>query len=215
MVTTNGELICITECRFEPLHKGHVYMVQMSRELLAQEALKRRAPGYKLHVIVTSHDGEIINGHLRYLWAQKTFGGDPHIKVHSAHNSLEYLGYGTDYTGERYTKDWNFWGEVASKMCGLGDTIDYVFGSEQYVPPIAAACNAQPYLFSEDREAIQISGTIMRMSPYENWDHFPDAVKPFFAKKICITGGPSTGKARLARALAKHYNTPLIGDVSE
>src|SRR5690606_30969066 len=34
-------------------------------------------------------------------------------------------------------------------------------------------------------------------------------------KKVCIIGGPYTGKAKLADNLSRHYGTPMIDDVSE
>ena len=214
MVNESGELVGVTECRLEPLQKGHVYMMHMSRGLLQEKARQQGAAGYKLHLIVTSHDGEIIPGKLRYQWAQKTFGGDPNIVVHSGHNSLEVLGYGNDYSGDRYTKDWDFWGEVATKMCGLGDTVDYFFGSEGYVDGIARACGAEPIEIDEDREAMRVSGTIMREHPHFKWEYFPDAVKPYFAKKVCITGAPFTGKADLVRNLAEDFSTVKVVDQS-
>lgn len=191
-------------------------MVNVAKGLLAETARERNAKGYKMHLIVTSHDGETIPGHLRYQWAQKALGGDPNIIVHSAHNSLEHIsGYGKDYNGEGYTSDWGFWGKVATEMCELKDTIDFYFGSESYVPEIAKACGAEPMDIDQDRSTIHTSGTIMRQSPYRNWGSFPDAVKPFFAKKICIVGAPYTGKADLAKELAADYNTVLISEASK
>lgn len=205
----------ITECRFEPLHKGHVFMVKMALGLLEEEA-RTHEVDHMLHVIVCSHDGETIPGQERFKWAQQTFGGYENITVHSAHNALEHIpGYGDDYEGPGYQESWQFWGKVAMDMCGLGDTVDYVFGSEDYVEGIAEACDATAVKIDQDRSTLQISGTIMRNSPYNNWEHFPDAVKPFFAKKVCIIGAPYTGKAQLARSIAEHYKTTLVTDVSD
>lgn len=214
MVTTKGNIVGVTECRFEPLHKGHVYMVHMARGLLREKAHARGSDDYTLHVIVTSHDGEIIPGDTRYMWAQKTFGGDSHIEVHWAHNSLEALGLGNDYAGETYCADWNFWGQVATQMCSLGESVDSFFGSESYVEGIAKACGAEPFEIDEGREAIRLSGTIMRSNSYRLWDKLPDAVKPYFAKKICVTGAPYTGKAKLVRQLAQDFNTVHVADQS-
>jgi HTH-type transcriptional repressor of NAD biosynthesis genes len=216
-MTQGTKLIGMMECRFEPLHKGHVFLVMMAYELLKSVAyMTRGGVDFTLYVIVTSHDGEILPGRERFKWAQQTFGGYDNIVVLHAHNSLEYVaGYGSDYEGAAYKSDWGFWGNVAMEQCGLGDTIDYVYGSEDYVHGIAAACGAKPVLIDQDRDTITVSGTIMRNSPYNNWEYFPDAVKSFFAKKVCIIGGPYPGKKALAGALSRHYHTPLIGDVSD
>ncbi len=204
----------VTECRFEPLHNGHVFMVKMAEGLLAEESRKQQRD-HMLHVIVCSHDGETIPGEDRFRWAKQTFGGHDNITVHLAHNALgEIEGYGSDYEGEAYAKDWGFWGKVATEMCGLGDTVDYVYGSEDYVAPIAEACGAEGVKIDQDRAALQISGTTMRHAPDVHWEHFPDAVKPYFAKKICVVGGPFTGKATLTDRLARVYNTPVVSDAS-
>lgn len=209
----NNKLIGITECRYEPLHKGHVYMALMAKNILAQKA-REQGKDYEFHIIVCSHSGESIPGYIRYEWAQRTFGGFPKIKVHLANNMLELLGYGNNYNGLVYKSDWKFWAAVAVNVLGFTG-IDYVFGSEEYVFPIAEAVGAKGIKLDEDREALQISGTVMRNNPYHNWDYFPDAVKPYFSKKVCIIGAPYTGKAKLAKALSNHYSSPLIGDVSE
>lgn len=189
-------------------------MVRMAEGLLAEEAHKQQRE-HMLHVIVCSHDGETIPGDERFRWAQQTFGGHSNITVHAAHNALDAIeGYGDDYDGQAYAQDWSFWGKVATQMCELGDTVDYVYGSEDYVDPIAEACGAQGVKIDQDRGALQVSGTMMRHAPDVHWDFFPDAVKPFFAKKVCIIGGPFTGKAKLAEQLARVYHTPVVSDAS-
>jgi len=214
-MTQQKALVGITECRFEPLHNGHVFMVMMAYQLLKMQATVKGVD-FILHVIVCSHDGEILSGHKRFLWAKRTFGGYDNIQVHHAHNSLEHIsGYGTDYSGPGYTTSWEFWAKVAMEQCNLHDTIDYVYGSEGYVEGIAKYCDAEPVLIDQSRDTITVSGTIMRNSPYDNWDYFPDAVRSDFAKKVCLIGSPYTGKKALASALSQHYRTPLIGDVSD
>ena len=46
------------------------------------------------------------------------------------------------------------------------------------------------------------------------WDKLPDAVKPYFAKKICVTGALYTGKAKLVRQLAADFHTVHVADQS-
>uniref|UniRef100_A0A486XGN9 NadR transcriptional regulator / Nicotinamide-nucleotide adenylyltransferase, NadR family / Ribosylnicotinamide kinase n=1 Tax=Rheinheimera sp. BAL341 TaxID=1708203 RepID=A0A486XGN9_9GAMM len=50
-----------------------------------------------------------------------------------------------------------------------------------------------------------ISGTEIREQPYKHWDYIAGAARPFFARKVLITGSESCGKTTLTRKLAKVY----------
>jgi len=52
-----------------------------------------------------------------------------------------------------------------------------------------------------------ISGTEIRQQPYRHWDYIAGAARPFFVRKILITGPESCGKTTLTRKLAKVYCT--------
>lgn len=52
-----------------------------------------------------------------------------------------------------------------------------------------------------------ISGTEIRQTPYQHWDYIVSAARPFFAKRVLITGPESCGKTTLTHKLAKVFCT--------
>jgi len=41
----------------------------------------------------------------------------------------------------------------------------------------------------------------------KHWEFLPQAVRPYFVKRVCVFGPESTGKSTLARDLARHFGT--------
>jgi HTH-type transcriptional repressor of NAD biosynthesis genes len=92
----------------------------------------------------------------------------------------------------------------------LPEPVEAMFGGEEdYAAPMAQYLPMMKYvLFDYKRSQYPISGTEIRRNPLMHWDYIPGAARPFFAKKILLTGTESVGKTTLAKYLAKIFHTP-------
>lgn len=176
-----------------PLHKGHCHLIQTAINNCDLAT-----------VVVCSIPSEPIDGHLRYWWVSAEF---PNANV--LHLDKSDMPQEPKYPGEI-----EFWDTWISELKRLHpDQIDHVFSSEPYGHELASHlaryqnCFVSSTIVDQPRITVPISGTAVRNDPYKNWDFIPDRVKPFFVKRILITGPESCGKTTMCEILSKVFNT--------
>ena len=167
-----------------PLHRGHLHLIETARKAVDE-----------LTVLVCSIQAEPIPGYLRYEWMKKTF---PDLRV--LHVTDENPQEPKDH---RFF--WEIWADTFRRNMPKG--IDIVFTSENYGHELAKRMNIQHQLVDLDRTTFPVSATKIRNNPFANWEFIPKAVRPFYLKKIVLTGPESTGKSTLSKKLAAHYKT--------
>jgi len=62
-------------------------------------------------------------------------------------------------------------------------------------------------LYDYGRKRYPVSATLIRNEPYKYWDYILGSARPFFAKKVLITGTESCGKTTITKYLAKIFHT--------
>lgn len=95
----------------------------------------------------------------------------------------------------------------------IGDKIDYVYGSEPLYEGVFNRLypEAQYVIIDPDRGMFNVSATDIRTDGvFKYWDMIPNICKPYFNKKVVITGTESCGKSTLVRKLAEYYNTKYV-----
>lgn len=180
--------------KFLPPHRGHITAI-----------LRAHALCDKLYVVIserTVEDGELcrqaglpyISGVLRQRWL-----------------SQELQGLGIDVLLQNDDASAPFpqgWGDYARQLKHTVPTaFSVIFGGEesyreghsQFFPGI------EYQVLDPQRTQWPISGTEIREHPYKHWDYIAGAARPFFARKVLITGPESCGKTTLTRKLAKVY----------
>ncbi len=100
------------------------------------------------------------------------------------------------------------WANYTKRL--LGWTPDVVFTSEDYGDDYAELLGCRHIQVDKARSAVPISGTQIRLDPYNWWHFIGPPVRAFFATRICVIGAESTGKTTLARALADYYRTAWV-----
>ena len=173
--------------KFMPLHAGHKHMLDFASKQCDV-----------LTILVCSLESEPIPGDFRYQWVRHEY---PHARVIWCREDLPQ-----EPKDENDEEFWEIWRSVIKKY--HPERIHRVFGSEDYVIRLAKeAGDAEPFIVDKERKMMPVSGTAIRNNPYENWDYIPDIVKPYFNKRVLITGPESCGKTTLAKELARIYDT--------
>ncbi len=93
-----------------------------------------------------------------------------------------------------------------------GEPIDVVFcGSDYDQTSFWNKCYPDAELKIITRN--EISSTEIRSNPILHWNWLPRVVRPYYAKKVLLIGGESTGKSTLTINLANYYNTNYLEEV--
>ncbi|KAB7616337.1 AAA family ATPase [Amylibacter sp. SFDW26] len=174
--------------KFMPVHNGHLFMCDVANAMVDE-----------LTVLVCTRDCEPIDGQLRFDWITKC--APPDIKLIHLHKDIPQ-------EPSEHVNFWNIWKATIKEA--HPETIDVVFGSEEYVIHLANELGAEPFVVDIDRKNIPISATQIRSAPYENWKYIPEPVRSYYQRNICLLGPESAGKTTLTKLLADTYMTEFI-----
>ncbi|MFN0121975.1 MAG: AAA family ATPase [Blastocatellia bacterium] len=164
--------------KFYPPHRGHRYLIDSGRARVDE-----------LHVIVCQKPGESPRGTLRAAWIREIHP-DTHVLLID------------DVYDEQDSRVW-----AENSIRWLGFRPDVVFTSEDYGDRFAHFLGCAHEQIDKARQAVPISGTMVRQSPLRFWEYLEAPVRAWYALRICLIGAESTGKTTLARMLAAHYQT--------
>jgi HTH-type transcriptional repressor of NAD biosynthesis genes len=164
--------------KFYPPHRGHKFLIDTATRAADE-----------VHVIVCEKPGEDPPAALREAWLREIH---PTAKVWRI--------------DDRYDADDSaVW--AANCRTLLGFTPDVVFTSEDYGDRFAACLGCKHVLVDKARIAVPVSGTAVRANPLGCWDHLEPPVRGYYAKRVVLIGGESTGKTTLANDLARALET--------
>ena len=173
--------------KFLPPHKGHIHLIQEAASQVEE-----------LTVLVCSIKAEPIPGYLRYGWMKRIF---PKLRVlHVTDENPQFP--------EEHPDFWQIWTHTFEK--NMPEGIDILFTSEHYGDEMARHLNCQHIMIDQPRETVPISATMIRENPYEHWEFIPEVVRPYFIKRVVLTGPESSGKSVLSKKLAAHYQTNYL-----
>ncbi len=182
---------------FDPLHIGHIH-----------DIIRAAAVCEELYVMISWCDGrESTSKEMRYRWIHNNVKHLPNVKILLIEDkAVSKEVYNTDYYWEK---------GAADIKRAIGKPIDAVFcGSDYY------GSNRFESLYGDesdvvyfDRSEVPISSTDLRFDVYENWQYIPPICRPYYAKKVLIVGGESTGKTTLAQNLAIAYNSCYVPEI--
>lgn len=182
---------------FDPLHIGHIH-----------DIIKASSMCEELFVMISWCEGrESTSKELRYRWILNCTRHLPNVKIILIEDkAVSKEEYNTDYYWEKGAND---------IKATIGKPIDAVFCGDDYY-----GTNRFESLYSPESEVIYfprkevpISSTEIREWASENWDYIPDVCKSFYARKVLVVGGESTGKSTLVQNLALAYNTNFVSEV--
>ena len=182
--------------KFFPPHRGHLFQI-----------LRAATQCKTLYVVVSDNEDIALEkcrkDHLQYiplktraLWLSRELQDMENIKVVML-----------DETGMPPYPD----GSVVwcAALKNLIPELDIVYGGEQeYADTYMQHLPGVEYgLFEYARGRYPVSGTEIRANYLKHWDYILGAARPFFARRVLITGTESCAKSTLTRTLAKIYHT--------
>ncbi|MEY5048379.1 MAG: hypothetical protein RLZZ175_1738 [Bacteroidota bacterium] len=176
--------------KFMPPHKGHLYLIDEAKKKVNH-----------LYVLVCSIEKEPIKGYLRYRWLRNIYLKHEGITVVHVQDENPQV-------PQEHPDFWNIWKNTFEKH--IPSKIDFLFTSENYGEKMASTMGIKHKIIDLERKNFPISARDIRQNWQQNWHFIPDEVKPFYCKKIVLTGSESTGKSTLCELLAKHYNTKAV-----
>jgi NadR type nicotinamide-nucleotide adenylyltransferase len=170
--------------KFMPPHLGHLHLIEVARSQVEQ-----------LTILVCSLAAEPISGHLRYEWMCE-LAPDARVVHVTDENPSE---------PHQHPRFWEIWTHTIRRA--VPTKPDVLFTSEKYGDELAARLGARHVLVDYPRRHVPVSASMIRERPLAHWQYIPACVRPYFVKRIVVTGSESTGKTRLAGDLAAHYGT--------
>ncbi len=171
-----------------PVHNGHLLVCDIASALVDE-----------LTVLVCSRDCEPIDGELRFAWLRDLVNDDVNV-VHLHQEIPQQPSENDDF--------WNIWRTTIKQL--IPNPIDWVFGSEEYVPRLAKELNAKPLIIDQPRQMMPVSATKIRHNPRQYWQHIPSVVRPYYQKRVCLLGAESAGKSQLTEALSQQFSTLAV-----
>ncbi|TGL39883.1 AAA family ATPase [Leptospira perdikensis] len=175
--------------KFYPPHKGHIHLITEAKKNCDE-----------LTVLVCSLQAELIPGELRFDWMQSLF---PDPKIHLVWVQDENPQY-----PEEHPDFWNLWRETIESHTKR--KVDFLFTSEEYGEPLSKVLGCKHTLIDLNRSHVPVSASKIRESPLTYWEWIPELIRPYFVKRIVLTGSESVGKTSLAETLSKHFQTNWI-----
>lgn len=170
--------------KFLPPHAGHLHLIETARGMVDE-----------LTVLVCTLERELIPGVRRVAWLRELVP-DARIVLLAEELPSE---------PEDDPRFWELWMDAIARSIGF--TPDLVFTSEDYGDELARRLGARHVLVDRERAAVPVSGSAIRANPMANWTYIPEPVRPWFARRVVVTGSESTGKTMLAESLAARFGT--------
>lgn len=188
-----------------PPHRGHLYQI-----------IEASTQCELLYVVICDHAQEteilckeagipIILPEVRKKWMSQELQDFENVKT---------ILYKEDTYADiqPYPNSWSTWMQHLIEIVPLHIDVFFV-GEREYQENIPKYCDSQVVLFDYSRSRYPVSGTMIRNLSLKYWDYILGSARPFFAKKILITGTESCGKTTLTTKLAKLYYTSWSDEV--
>lgn len=148
-------------------------------------------------VICNGINRDEIDIRQRYRWVYEATKHFPNVRIFVLNDDAK--------SKETYPEE-KWYSDAQKVMKFAGEPVTAVFFGDDYrQDSMWTKCypEADPVIFHRDT----VSSTAIRKSPLAGWDLMPDFVRPYYVKKVLLTGTESTGKSTLTISLARHYNT--------
>lgn len=178
--------------KFYPFHVGHEALIRFARSKCDE-----------LIVLVCVSDRELISAEQRLSWFQKTYAGDPQIKIQTLQYREDELP-NTSVSSEIVSK---LWSERFRKEL---PPVNLVVTAEDYGDYVARFLGIEHRRFELPKH---ISATMIRNDLQKHWESLNKVAREDLLTKVVILGTESSGKSTLAQYLARRFGGGLVTEV--
>lgn len=166
---------------FDPLHMGHLFVFSFAREAASQ-----------VSILVLETETDLVPIQKRIKWLKEVFPMAAIIPM-----KIE----------ERPESEEEF-KSFAQLIMNANGKFDAVIGSDMMAYMVAQQMGAKQVFPLQ--ESVSSDSVQAKITPFDNWHFLPECVKGYLAVKICLFGPECTGKTKMARELARHFNTVFV-----
>ena len=187
----NGDAVMkigLTLGKFAPLHRGH--------QLVIETALSEMD-----HVIALIYDVPDVTDiplSVRANWIKRLY---PTVEVLEAWDGPLQVSNAPEVTAMH---------DAYLKKRFAGRTISHFYSSELYGEHVSAALNATDRRVDDQRQAIDISATQIRLDSYAMRSYLDPIVYRDHLTHVVFLGAPSTGKSTVAEAISRRLRTVWV-----
>lgn len=182
---------------FDPLHVGHIH-----------DIIRAAAMCEELYVMISWCPGRESTGkELRYRWILNSTRHLDNVRIFLLEDEAQ--------SKEEYNTDY-YWEKGAQDIKALiGKPINIVFCGTDYLGTnrFESLYCPESTVHYFDRAEVPVSSTDIRTWATKNWDYIPRVCKDYYARKVLVVGGESTGKSTLVQNLALAFNTNFVAEV--
>ncbi|MFN8348157.1 MAG: AAA family ATPase [Spirosomataceae bacterium] len=179
--------------KFMPFHKGHAALIEFALSHCE-----------RVIVSMSYTPTDPIPAEIRFQWLHQIFDRHPRIDLFQAIDDIPDEGLSL-YEATK------LWAEFIRQTF---PDIEGVFCSEPYGVPLAEHLGLPVAFFDPERHLVPVSATAIRNQPFAHWEFIPEAVRPYFTKKVCLYGPESVGKTTLSRQLAEYFQTAVVPEAA-
>lgn len=166
---------------FDPLHLGHLFVFAFAREAAEH-----------VSILVLETDTDLVPIQMRFEWLKEEFPAANVIKMKIAERPE---------SEEEYKS-------FAKLIMAANGKFDAIIGSDEMAYRVANQMEAKQIFPLQ--ESVSSDSVQAKIQPFDNWKYLPACVKGYLTIKVCLFGPECTGKTRMSRELASHFNTVFV-----
>lgn len=174
--------------KFLPPHLGHLHLIEQARRQVD-----------RLVVLVCSLPDEPIPGSVRFEWMRELRPDVELVHVTDENPSEPH----------EHEDFWNIWVDTIRRRVSEPDIL---FTSDDYGDELATRLGVRHVSIDRKRSTFPVSGSAIRRDPFTNWRFIPEAVRPWFAGRVVLTGSECVGKTMLSEDLAETFDTVCVSE---
>ncbi|WP_276479487.1 AAA family ATPase [Paraflavitalea pollutisoli] len=182
--------------KFMPPHAGHRAMIEYALQFCEEVV-----------VMVCVSDKETIGAPIRMAWMEQSFAGDPRVLVRLVAYDEAVLP-NSSVSSREISRLWADY--IKDHFPGVAVFIS----SEPYGDYVAEYLGIEHRCFDRERKLVPVCASAILSNPFKHWELIAPAARPWFVKKICISGSESTGKSTLTERLGAWFNTAIVPEMA-